>query len=137
MMRLGVDAGAEVEPAGGHAADHAGLGGQGDESMTLLLVGDRGDALGHADAEIDDRRSAGSSKAARRAMILRSSSAIGGMPASGTRISPAKRRVVAGGVGLPVVLRLGDHHAVHQDARDLHLPRVQRAARRRCARPGR
>ena len=52
--RLGVDRGAEIDAARGHAADHAGLGGQRDEIDDLLFVGDRRDALGHADAEIDD-----------------------------------------------------------------------------------
>ena len=52
--RLGVGRRAEVDAARRHAADHAGLGGQRDEVDDLLLVGDGGDALGHADAEIDD-----------------------------------------------------------------------------------
>ena len=41
-------------PACRHAADHARFGGQGDEFEYALLVRDRGDPLGHADAEIDD-----------------------------------------------------------------------------------
>ena len=54
-----------------------------------LLGGDRGDALGHADAEVDDGVGF-SSSAARRAMILRSPIGSGASVFIGTRISPAK-----------------------------------------------
>ena len=49
-----VDRRAEVQAALRHAADHAGLGGQRHVVEYLLFVGDRRDAFGHADAEIDD-----------------------------------------------------------------------------------
>ena len=52
--RLGVGRRAEIHAAGGYAADHPGLGGQRHQIGDLLLVGDRRDAFGHADAEIDD-----------------------------------------------------------------------------------
>ena len=52
--RLGVHRRAEVEPRGRHAADHARLGGERDELVDALLGRDRGDTLGHADAEVDD-----------------------------------------------------------------------------------
>ena len=51
--RLGVDAGAEVEARLRHAADHARLGGQRHVLQHPLLVGDRGQAFRHADAEVD------------------------------------------------------------------------------------
>ena len=51
---LGVDRRAEIEAALRHAADHARLGGEGQVVEHLLLVGDRGHTLGHADAEVDD-----------------------------------------------------------------------------------
>src|SRR5438132_1577773 len=53
--RLGVDSGAEIEPAGRNATDDARLRRQGNEIDDLLLGGHRGDAFGHADAEIDHR----------------------------------------------------------------------------------
>ena len=49
---LGVDGRAEVQAAGRHAADHAGLGGQRDQVDDALLGGHRGHALGHADAQV-------------------------------------------------------------------------------------
>ena len=52
--RVGVDCGAEIEPALRHAADHARLGRQRHVLENALLVRDRRDAFGHADAEIDD-----------------------------------------------------------------------------------
>ena len=62
--RLGVHRGAEVEAAGRDAADDAGLGGQREQVDDPLLGGDGGDALGHADAEVDD--AVGASAPARR-----------------------------------------------------------------------
>ncbi len=86
---VGIDRGAEIEAAGRHAADHAGLGGQGDVGKNALLGRHRRHPFGHADAEIDHAAS-GSSQAARRAIALRMSSGSGAEPAAGTRISPAK-----------------------------------------------
>jgi hypothetical protein len=52
--RLGIDGGAEIDAAGGDPADHPGLRRQGNEVDDPLFVGHCRDALGHADAEIDD-----------------------------------------------------------------------------------
>jgi hypothetical protein len=51
---LRIDGGAEIDAAGRDAADHAGLRRHRDQVDDLFLVRDAGDALGHADAEIDD-----------------------------------------------------------------------------------
>jgi hypothetical protein len=53
MMASVLTAAPKLRP-GGNAADHAGLGGQRQQVDDLLLGGDAGDALGHADAEVDD-----------------------------------------------------------------------------------
>ena len=52
--RLRIDGRAEVEARGRNAADDAGLGRQREQVDDLLFGRDAGDALGHADAEIDD-----------------------------------------------------------------------------------
>ena len=90
MIACGVDRGAEVEPAGRHAADHAGLGGQRQQVDDLLLGRDVGDAFRHADAEVDDavgleleRRAAGDDLALAHRHAAAS-------VLIGTRISPAK-----------------------------------------------
>jgi hypothetical protein len=86
---LGIDGRAEIEPAGRHAADHAGFGGQREQVDDLFLGRDAGDAFRHADAEIDDvvggqlhRRAAGDDLA----LVI----AIGASADIGTRISPEK-----------------------------------------------
>ena len=77
----------------------------------------------------------GSSKAQRRAITLRASSAMRGSAPSGARMRLGERGRVVRGVGLDVVLRLGQHHRVDQRRRQ-DRPRADRASRpRRCARP--
>src|SRR5215210_3951314 len=71
----------------------------------------------------------GSSKAHRRAMILRSSRGTGSTRSSGTLT--ARVSVVVGcGVGLGMVLRLCEDNTVHEHARDLHLARIERLGSR-------
>ena len=111
-----------------HAADHARLGGQRHQVDHLLLGGNRGDALGHADAEIDDGvRLQLQRGAARNDLAL----------AHRHRLQRRHRHADLAGEGgavglgerLHVILGLlGDDDAVDQDAGDLHLPRVERAA---------
>src|SRR5208282_190093 len=124
---LRVDAGAEVEAARRNAADHSRLRRQRDEVDDLLLVGDRGNAFGHADAEIDD------------AVGLQLE---GGAPGDDLafahlhrrqRTDPhpdlaGKRRIVVGRERLPMVLRFGDDHTVDHNARHLDLTRIEAAA---------
>ena len=69
-----------------------------------------------------------SSKAARRAMILRSLIAIGGSEPARRPDLAAEGGIVLRAEGLPVVLGLGDDDAVDQNARYLHLARVEAAA---------
>ena len=123
---LRVHRGAEVQPAGRNAADHSGLGGQGDEVDDVFLGGHRGHALGHADAEVDHRIRAQLERRAARDDL-----------SFGQR---HRRHVAHGhadlageggaeglGEGLLVVLGLlGDDHAVDHHAGHLHLPRRQR-----------
>ena len=123
---VGVQRRAEVEAALRHAADDAGLGGQRHMLEQALLGSDGGDALGHADAEVDDaaqgqlhRGAAGDDLAGverqRRAGVERHPELAG------------EGVVVGRGVGLAVVLRLGDHDAVDERAGDQHALRGQRA----------
>ena len=70
-----------------------------------------------------------SSSAARRAMILRSDIGIGGDRRRRHADLAGERRAVGLGERLHVVLGLlGDDDAVDEDAGDLHLPRIERAA---------
>jgi hypothetical protein len=126
--RLRVDRGAEVEPARGDAADDARLGGERQQVEHLLLGGDVGDALGHADAEVDDRVALELERGPARDHLAR---------AERERRERAHRHPqLAGERGavlrrerLHVVLgALGDDDAVDEDARHLDLARVQRAA---------
>ena len=123
---VGVERRAEVEAALGHAADDPGLGGEGDVLEQALLGRDVGDALGHADAEVDDaaqgqlhRGAPGDDLAGverqRRARVERHSELAG------------EGVVVGRGVGLAVVLRLGDHDAVDQRPGDEDALRGERA----------
>ena len=118
----------KFRPAGRDAADHARLGRQRHQVDDALLGRHGGDAFGHADAEIDDAL-ASSSSAARRAMILRSSHLQRLQRVHRARGSRRRSRRSRAREGLHVILRpLGDDDAVDQDARDLHLPRIQAAA---------
>ena len=51
--RLGIAGGAKVESTGRNAPEHARFGGQGHQFDGFFFIGDVGDALGHADAEVD------------------------------------------------------------------------------------
>ena len=124
--RVGIDRGAEVEAAGGDAADHPRLGGQRHVTEDLFLVGDGGDPLRHADAEVDDAPGGKLEGAAagddlafverhRRQRVERH-------PDLGR-----ERRIVLHGVGLGVVLRPGDDDAIDENSRHLHLPGMERA----------
>jgi hypothetical protein len=78
---------AEIQPARRNAADHTRLGRQRDQVDDALLGRDAGHAFRHADAQVHHLMRALSSRAARRAMILRSDRPIGSTLSMGTRIS--------------------------------------------------
>src|SRR5208283_2293587 len=86
--RVHVDAGAEIAATRRDSADKPRLHAQREQMQDAFLVGDRCHALRHPDAEVDDPVG-GNSKAARRAMIFRSSIAPDTMLARGRRYSPA------------------------------------------------
>ena len=124
---LCIDAGAEIHAAGGNAADQARFGRQRDEIGDLFLVGDGRDALGHADAEIDDavwlefERCASCDDFSRAILHRRKRSraraylrGIGG--------------IVLRGECLPVVFGLRHDDAIDEYARYLHLAWIERAA---------
>ena len=126
---LGVDRRAEIETRRRHAADHARLGGERDELVDALLGRDRGDALRHADAEVDDGAGPQLHRAAPGddlALVQRH------------RLDALQRhadfgavgRIVDGRVGLPVMLRVRHDHAIDQRSRHEHLARMQRAGAR-------
>ena len=123
MIACGVDRRAEARAAGQHAADDAGLGGQRDEGRDLLLVGDRGDALRHADAEVDDavrRQLEGGAARDDLALVERhlghaGRRARGSAPESAGSYMHAVVHAVHLG-------RLGDDDAVDQDAGHLARP---------------
>jgi hypothetical protein len=89
---FGVAGVGEVEAVGGHAADRAGLQGQRHEVLHALLGRHRGDAFGHADAQVDDRAVAElDCRAARDDLAF-----VQRQPAqrtTGTRTSPVKARL--------------------------------------------
>ena len=133
---FGVQGGAEIEPALRHAADDAGLGRQREIFQNPLFRGHGRDALGHADAEIDDaaRRQLESAAPGNHLALVevqRLDAVERHALAAGIRV------VIGGGVGLEVVSGPGDDHAIDQNTGDLHLARVERTRRRRCARPAR
>src|SRR5271157_5858300 len=70
--RVHVDAGAEIAATRRDSADKPRLHAEREQMQDAFLVGDRCHALRHPDAEVDDPVG-GNSKAARRAMIFRSS----------------------------------------------------------------
>ena len=122
---FGVQGGAEIEPALRHAADDAGLGRQREIFQNPLLRGHGRDALGHADAEIDDaaRRQLESAAPGNHLALVevqRLNAVERHALAAGIRV------IIGGGVGLEVVSRPGDDHAIHQNTGDLHLARVER-----------
>ena len=134
---FGIERRAEIKPALRNAADDTWLGGQGQVLEHFLLGGNRGNALGHSDSEVHDTAE-GQFERARRAMILRSSSAIGSMRSSGTRTAPEKAGLYGRAVGLEVILRAAP--TTTQSTRmpgTLDLARIERTCRPRCARPAR
>ena len=107
-----------------NAADDAGLGRQGHEVEQLFFGGNRCNAFGHADPEIDDAAHRQFQRAAARddlAVIQRHRDIAIGRRAQFAR----ERPVVAGGIGLDMVFRLGHDDAVDQDARNLDVARVE------------
>jgi hypothetical protein len=125
--RLRVYCGAEVQTARRDAADNSRLGCQCNEVDDLLFISDGSDRFGHADAEIDDAvRLQLECRTPRNDFTLahfdrrqrtRAHSDFAG-----------KGRIVVGCKRLPMVFRLGDHHAVDHYSRDLHLTRIKAAA---------
>jgi hypothetical protein len=123
---VGIESGAEVEAALRHAADHAGLRGQRDVLEQPLLGSDRRDAFGHADAEIDhaaERKLHGGAAGDDLAGVERQRRAGVERHAEFARVGV----VIGRGVGLAVVLRLGDDDTVDEGARDQHALRRERA----------
>src|SRR5450631_1580606 len=125
--RIHVDAGPEVVAGGGDAADYAGLHRKGQQMRNVFFIGDGGHPLRHADTEVDDavgRQLEGGASSDDLALIE------GGRHQTGVRGAEfaGVGRVVLGNNRLPVLMRFGHDDAVHEDARDLHLPRRQRAA---------
>ena len=115
---------AEAQAAGGEAADPAGLHRQGDEIEDVLLVGDRGHALGHADAEVHDRVGLEREGAPTRDGLARAGREHGQPVERGPDLAGVGG--VGGlGEGLRVVLGAGHHDAVDEDAGDLHFARVE------------
>ena len=119
-----VDGGTEIEPAGGQAADDAGLGRQSDIIQNFFFVGHTRDALGHADPQVD------------HAVGLELE---GGPPGDdfsfahlhgrdrlhGHADFSAVGRVVGFREGLVVIFGPGDHDAVDKNAGDFNLAGVQ------------
>ena len=125
---LGVGRRAKAHAAGRHAADDAGFGGERHQVDDLFLGGDVGDAFRHANAEVDHRiggqlegRTAGDDLAlAHRHRCDRRHRHLD-LACEGGAVGLAE--------GLHVVFGLlGDDHAVDEDAGNLDLPRVERAA---------
>ena len=117
MHGVGVERGAEIEPALRHAADDAGLGGERQVLQHALLGRDRGDALGHADAEIDDaarRQLEGAAARDDLALVERQ------------RLDPVERHLLAARIGVVVGRAVG---------LEVVLRRARRRRSRR-ARPG-
>ena len=125
MIDSGIDGGAKVETALRNPADDPGLGGQRHEVEQLLFGGNRGNAFGHADAEIDHAAHRQFQSAAPRndlAVVQRHRHiAIGRRPQF-----TGERAVVAGGIGLDMVFRLGNDDAIDQYARNFDMPRIER-----------
>ena len=123
---LRVDRGAEAHASRRHAADHSRLRRERHQVGDLLLAGNIGNTLGHADAEIDDAVGVEFERRPARDDLALVQLHRGNR--SGTRADfAAERRVVLHREGLPVVLGLRHHDTVDQDAGNLHLARIERA----------
>ena len=114
----------EAQTAGREAADPTGLHGEGDQVEDVFLVGDRGHALGHADAEVHDRVGFEREGAAAGDGLARARREHGQPVERGPDLAGVGR-VVGLGEGLRVVLGSGHHDAVDEDAGDAHLARVE------------
>ena len=98
-------------------------------SAMLLLGGDRGDALGHADAEVDDAVGLQLQRGAARDDLALARARSGSASRRRARASRRRRRRCRRCAKVCRWSRgVGDDHAVDQDAGDLDLARVQRAA---------
>ena len=131
-----IDRGTEIQAARRDTADNARLGRKREEIDDLLFVGNARDAFGHADAEIDHAVGGELESGAPRddlALVQRHRLE----RSHGHLHFAAVGRVVLGREGLPVLLGLRDHDAVHQDAGHLDVARIERARSRQRARPGR
>ena len=118
--------GAEVESALRHAADDTGLSGEREMVEHGLFVGDRRDALGHADAQIHDTPHRQLESAAPRddlALVEQQ----GLERVERDAEFAGERRAVARAVSLVMVLGARDDDTVDQYAGNLDLARVQRA----------
>src|SRR5271165_761091 len=110
--RIHVDAGAEVAAARRNATDYAGLYGQGQQVGDLLFVGHRRHAFGHADTKVDDAvwwQLEGGAASDDLARVDGGRHNAGARDAELAGVGP----VVLRGERLPVVVRLGDHDAIH------------------------
>ena len=121
MMLSALDGAAKARSARQHAADRARLGGQGDIGREFFLIGDGGDALRSADAEVDDavgRQFEGGAAGDDLALVEWHFGHAFDRHADFAR----QRRVVHDAVIHPVQFRrLRDDHAVDQDTGDFHV----------------
>ena len=126
-QRLDVAGGAEIEPARRHARRSCRVrwsasGSRAIRSSLATLATPSGMPIPRLTTLLGR-----SSKAARRAMILRGPISIGGMRAHRYADFTAESGVVGGAEGLPVLLRRGHDDAVHQHAGYPHEAGVQAA----------
>ena len=126
-QRLRIRGSAEIQAAGGDAPNDSWLRRKGHQVYDPFLVGDVGDALGHADAQVDD------------AVWLQFH---GGAPGDNLALAHLHQRnrtrrqadlraesgVVLLAEGLPVVLGLRNDDAIHEDAWNLDVAWIERAA---------
>src|SRR5262249_46918947 len=108
---LCIDRSAEIEPARRYPADDPGLGRPRHQAGDLFLIGDVGDALGHADAEIDDAVGIELERRAPRNDLALVQLHRRDRPRACANLT-AERRIVLDREGLPVVLRLRHDNAV-------------------------
>ncbi len=122
--RLAVDGGTEIESSHRHTPDNAGVHGQRNQVLHLFLGGNRPDAVGQADAEIDDAVGSKLERCAPRNNLplveLESVERL-------QRNSHLAREsgIVLCAIALHVVLGLRYHDAVDHDSGDPHLPGIE------------
>ena len=124
---LRIDRGAEIEAACRHAADDPGSAVSVIRSMIFSSLATFATPSGMPMPRLTTLL-AFSSSAARRAMIFRSFSSMGAIDPARDANLAAERRVVLNRECLPMMFGLGDDDTVDEDARNLDLPRVERAA---------